>query len=224
VAEGYASLQEEERVALLARELAGPRLLRSPHLEYSALAESELAVVAAARAITLADLLTSRAGYGFPSDFSLPAVELLYNEVQKYGRDPRLVAPPEEWMAALSRIPLLHQPGDAWLYNTCSDIQGVLIARVSGRPFPEFLAERLFQPLGMVGTGFELALLRPDVACRRDRRRPPTVVATPGMPDHPGESGALRAGAGCSPSSPDSTVVCSLGGPPASSGLSKTRM
>ena len=57
-------------------------------------------------------------------------------------------------MAALSRIPLLCQPGDAWLYNTCSDIQGVLIARVSGRPLPEFLAERLFEPLGMADTGF----------------------------------------------------------------------
>ncbi len=59
-------------------------------------------------------------------------------------------------MATLSRIPLLCQPGDAWLYNTCSDIQGVLIARVSGRPLPEFLAGRLFEPLGMVDTGFEV--------------------------------------------------------------------
>lgn len=40
------------------------------------------------------------------------------------------------------------------LYNTCSDIQGVLLARVSGQPLPEFLAERIFDPLGMVDTGF----------------------------------------------------------------------
>lgn len=59
-------------------------------------------------------------------------------------------------MAVLSRIPLLAQPGQAWLYNTCSDIQGVLIARVAGRPLPEFLAERLFEPLGMVDTGFAI--------------------------------------------------------------------
>jgi len=45
---GYAALDESARVALLARELAGPRPLRSPHLAYSALAESELAVMAAA--------------------------------------------------------------------------------------------------------------------------------------------------------------------------------
>jgi CubicO group peptidase (beta-lactamase class C family) len=42
------------------------------------------------------------------------------------------------------------------LYNTCSDILGVLIARVCGRPWPEFLAERMFGPLGMVDTGFEV--------------------------------------------------------------------
>jgi phosphoenolpyruvate carboxylase len=50
VAQDYAKQDERERVALLAAELAGPRPLRSPHLGYSALAESELAVVAAAAA------------------------------------------------------------------------------------------------------------------------------------------------------------------------------
>ncbi len=57
-------------------------------------------------------------------------------------------------MKRLARIPMLHQPGEAWLYNTCSDIQGVLIARASGQTLPEFLAERLFGPLGMTDTGF----------------------------------------------------------------------
>ncbi len=57
-------------------------------------------------------------------------------------------------MPTLSGIPLLHQPGDAWLYNTSSDIQGVLVSRVSGRTLPEFLAERIFEPLGMADTGF----------------------------------------------------------------------
>ena len=59
-------------------------------------------------------------------------------------------------MAALARVPLLRQPGDAWLYNTCSDILGVLIARVSGRPLADFFAERVFEPLGMADTGFHV--------------------------------------------------------------------
>jgi len=44
----YAALDEEARVALLTRELAGPRPLRSPHLEYSQRVQRELAVLAAA--------------------------------------------------------------------------------------------------------------------------------------------------------------------------------
>jgi CubicO group peptidase (beta-lactamase class C family) len=51
---------------------------------------------------------------------------------------------------------------EAWLYNTCSDILGVLIARVSARPLPEFLAERLFGPLGMADTGFEVPASKLD--------------------------------------------------------------
>jgi CubicO group peptidase (beta-lactamase class C family) len=130
-------------------ELASPAVVRTP-------ASPVDDVVPAVRPITVADLLTFRAGYGFPSDFSLPAVGLLFSELKQGPPQPQLVAAPDEWMAALSRIPLLHQPGEAWLYNTCSDIAGVLIARVSGRPLPEFLAERLFGPLGMVDTGFDV--------------------------------------------------------------------
>jgi CubicO group peptidase (beta-lactamase class C family) len=113
-------------------------------------------VVPAARPITVADLLTFRAGYGFPDDFSLPAVQLLFSELAQGAPQPERVAVPDEWITKLARIPMLHQPGDTWLYNTCSDIQGVLIARASGRPLAEFLAERLFEPLGMVDTGFHV--------------------------------------------------------------------
>ncbi|MGC0416691.1 serine hydrolase domain-containing protein [Embleya sp. AB8] len=111
-------------------------------------------VVPAARPITVFDLLTFRAGYGFPADFTLPAVGLLFAELKQGPPEPQLVAPPDEWMATLARIPMLHQPGEAWLYNACADILGVLIARVAGRPLPDFLAEHLFAPLGMVDTGF----------------------------------------------------------------------
>ncbi|MFJ6749397.1 serine hydrolase domain-containing protein [Streptomyces sp. NPDC091266] len=137
----------DDPVATWLPELASPSVVRRPDGPVDD-------VVPAVRSITVADLLTFRAGYGFPSDFSLPAVGLLFSELQQGPPQPQCVAPPDEWMAKLSRIPLLHQPGEAWLYNTCSDILGVLIARVSGRPLPAFLAERLFGPLGMADTGF----------------------------------------------------------------------
>ena len=147
VEDGQIALEDPVRHWL--PELASPAVVRTP-------ASPVDDVVPVLRPITVADLLTFRAGYGFPSDFSLPAVGLLVSELKQGPPQPQLVAAPDEWMAALSRIPLLHQPGQAWLYNTCSDILGVLIARVAGRSLPEFLAERLFEPLGMADTGFEV--------------------------------------------------------------------
>jgi CubicO group peptidase (beta-lactamase class C family) len=113
-------------------------------------------VVPAARPITVFDLLTSRAGYGFPSDFTLPAVQRLF-PVQQDGREPQRFPPPGEWMAELSHVPMLYQPGEAWLYDTCSVLQGVLITRAGGQSLPAFLDERVFQPLGMVDTGFSVS-------------------------------------------------------------------
>ncbi|WP_369246257.1 serine hydrolase domain-containing protein [Streptomyces sp. R41] len=136
-------------------ELAKPMVVRTP-------ASPVDDVVPAARPVTVADLLSSRAGWGFPSDFTLPQVQALF-EVQKDGRNPQAYPAPDAWVAALARIPLLYQPGEAWLYGTCSDLQGVLISRVTGRPLPEFLAERVFEPLGMTDTAFEVP------AAKRDR-------------------------------------------------------
>lgn len=126
-------------------ELASPQVARTP-------ASPLDDVVPAVRPITVRHVLASRTGWGFPADFSLPAIQPLFTEL---GQGPRPVdLPPEEWLARLAQVPLLHQPGDGWLYNTSYDILGVLIARVAGQPLPEFMAERLFEPLGMIDTGF----------------------------------------------------------------------
>ncbi len=57
-------------------------------------------------------------------------------------------------MTRFGSLPLLHQPGERWTYNSGSDILGVLIARDAGRPLAAFLRERIFDPLGMKATGF----------------------------------------------------------------------
>lgn len=119
-------------------------------------------VVPAERPITVEDLLSSRAGWGYPSDFTLPAVTPLITELYQGLPHPDMVLTPDEWLARLARIPLLAQPGTTWLYNTTSDIQGVLVARVTGCPLPEYLAERLFEPLGMTDTAFHVPSAKLD--------------------------------------------------------------
>ncbi|MEU5597443.1 serine hydrolase domain-containing protein [Streptomyces sp. NPDC020298] len=147
-------LVEEGRIALddpvdtWLPELAEPVVVRTPSSPVDD-------VVPAARPVTVEDLLGSRAGWGFPADFSLPAVQALFG-VQKDGRAMREWPDPDTWVASLAAVPLLYQPGEAWLYGTCSDLQGVLIARVSGSSLPDFMAERIFEPLGMTDTGFEV--------------------------------------------------------------------
>jgi CubicO group peptidase (beta-lactamase class C family) len=110
--------------------------------------------VPAVRPITLRHLLTSTSGIGFPSDFSAPVVQLLVERLQQGPPQPQRVPAPHEWMSILGEIPLLHQPGDGFTYNTSFDILGVLLARAGASTLPAVMETRLFQPLGMSETGF----------------------------------------------------------------------
>jgi CubicO group peptidase (beta-lactamase class C family) len=108
--------------------------------------------VPAVRAITVRDLLTFTFGLGLVFD-AAPIGDALEALAQGIPR-PALPPAPDEWMRRVGALPLMYQPGSRWLYNTGSDVLGVLIARASGVPFETFLADRLFGPLGMVDTGF----------------------------------------------------------------------
>ncbi|MFF3877578.1 serine hydrolase domain-containing protein [Streptomyces sp. NPDC001978] len=149
-------------------ELSKPLAVRTPAAPVDDL-------VPVARPITVEDLLSSRTGWGFPSDFSLPAVQALF-EVQKDGRALRSWPDPDTWLRLLAQVPLLYQPGEAWLYGTSSDLQGILVSRVSGSTLPEFMAERIFEPLGMKDTAFEVP------AAKRDRFTSSYTIGPDGTP------------------------------------------
>jgi CubicO group peptidase (beta-lactamase class C family) len=113
--------------------------------------------VPARRAITTRDLLTFTFGMGavmvWPPRYP----------IQKAAAEQGLAPGPfqvgftaDEFMKRLGSLPLFYQPGERWLYHTGSDVLGVLIARVTGQPLEAFLRERLFAPLGMRDTGFQV--------------------------------------------------------------------
>ena len=60
----------------------------------------------------------------------------------------------EEWVKALSEIPLICHPGSEWNYSVSTDVLGRLVEVWSGMSLDVFLEERIFKPLGMVDTGF----------------------------------------------------------------------
>ncbi|HTJ70844.1 MAG TPA: serine hydrolase domain-containing protein [Actinospica sp.] len=133
-------------------ELADRRVLRSPG---SPLTET----VPAGRSITLRDLLTFRAGFGAVWNPDWPITAAM-QEAGIAAGPPRLSpepAPePDLYMRRLGELPLIHQPGEAWLYHLPLAVTGVLIARAAGKPFGDYLRERLFEPLGMDDTAFHV--------------------------------------------------------------------
>jgi len=115
--------------------------------------------IPAKRPITVRDLLTFRMGFGqmmAPPD-AYPILKAANEQQIGMGPpNPSQVPAPDEWMRRLGRLPLMHQPGGQWMYNTGSDVLGVLIARASGQPLEMFLRERIFEPLEMRDTSFSV--------------------------------------------------------------------
>jgi CubicO group peptidase (beta-lactamase class C family) len=114
--------------------------------------------VPAKRPITVEDLLTFRCGLGtVPTAAADSPIQRRITALQLPGFGPPAPSSPlapEEWLRRLATLPLMAQPGETWLYNTGSDILGVLIARVAHKPLPRLLQERIFGPLGMKDTAF----------------------------------------------------------------------
>jgi CubicO group peptidase (beta-lactamase class C family) len=131
-------------------ELANRRVLRS-------IGSPVDDTVPAARPITVRDLLTLRLGLGVV--MARPGTYPIQAAMAESGLAPSadgLPFDPDEYMARIGSLPLMHQPGEQWLYHIGADILGVLIARAAGQPLETFLQEQIFGPLGMADTGFSV--------------------------------------------------------------------
>jgi len=62
-----------------------------------------------------------------------------------------------EMVTRVAELPLACEPGTAWNYSIGPDVMGLVIERVTGKGFDVFLRERVFEPLGMSSTGFQVA-------------------------------------------------------------------
>ena len=132
-------------------ELAEPRVLRT--------LESDLSdTVPAERPITVEDVLSFRLGWGSvmaaPDTYPIQRAESELDLRTFTPPWPPSDLTPDEWIARFASLPLLHQPGAGWRYTGGAQVAGVLIERVAGAPIAEVLRERVFEPLGMIDTGF----------------------------------------------------------------------
>lgn len=124
-------------------------------------------LVSATKKITIRQLFTHTSGITYGFDNSQPADQYFHHY---YNIDSDLSdevstgysalefqhnAPPlREFIPTLAGVPLLFEPGEHFWYGLNHDVIGYLIEVISGQPLDKFLKERIFDPLGMVDTGF----------------------------------------------------------------------
>jgi len=105
------------------------------------------------RHITVRDLLTQRAGItcsGFLSG------ELKAEYLRVLGGDIDTEITNREWVNGLAGLPLVSQPGEIFNYGRSSDLLGLLIAEIEDKPLGKVMKEKIFDPLSMTDTFFEV--------------------------------------------------------------------
>lgn len=142
------ALRLDDPIAHYLPEFAGPKVLVSYEFETGAI------VTRPARGfVTVRHLLTHTAGihHGFPRPDDVMGT--LYERSGVVHGDRMPMA---EKVERLGPLPLVHDPGQAWTYGLSSDVAGRLIEVVSGQPLDRYLADCIFDPVGMRNTYFFL--------------------------------------------------------------------
>lgn len=118
-------------------------------------ADTTYTAIPAKRPVNIRDLLTHTSGLGYPG-IGTPDENALYAKYRITGglgiRDQKL----SEVMSLLGTLPLFFQPGEKWKYGLNTDVLGYLVEIWSGMPLEEFFMKRIFQPLGMKDTYFNV--------------------------------------------------------------------
>ncbi|MES2338513.1 MAG: serine hydrolase domain-containing protein [Pseudomonadota bacterium] len=109
------------------------------------------AITPTAQPMRMIDLLRHTSGltYGFQNRSNIDAA---YREgrIENWHGNLDL----DGFVAALAAIPLEFSPGDAWNYSVSTDVLGLVVQRLAGKPLAEVFRDRIFAPLGMDDTFF----------------------------------------------------------------------
>ncbi len=147
--------------------------------------------------ITIRQLLNHTSGIGY--SFVNPTAKMLYAKAG-VPDSPVQIGPKGattgDKMKVLATLPLLHQPGERWTYGLSTDMLGYLVEVISGQSLENFLAQRIFKPLGMSDTHFGLPTTKANRLVKMTYENPKgEVMSYPGdnpatgYPDFPLGSG-----------------------------------
>ena len=101
------------------------------------------------RPITIQDVFRHTAGFTYGLFGDTP-VDKAYQKVDILATDLNGL------MDKLSKLPLLYQPGERWVYSVAHDVQAALVEKLSGQKFDDFVRQRIFTPLQMTESVFKV--------------------------------------------------------------------
>lgn len=121
--------------------------------------DSSYTTVPAKREITFRDLLTHTSGLDYPL-IGHPEMKAIYAKAHISSGLGYIDYGLKERMEALAQLPLMHQPGEKWTYGLNIDLIGCLIEIISGMDLEQYLSTKIFRPLGMKDTWFNVPASR----------------------------------------------------------------
>jgi len=127
------------------------------------------ATVRPKRDMTILDLFTHTSGltYGFMERTNVDAA---YRKLGVGERAQNTTL--KDMIETLAKLPLEFSPGDYWNYSNATDVLGYLVEVMSGMSLDEYFRTRIFEPLGMVDTGFYVPEEKHDRFAANYERQP----------------------------------------------------
>jgi CubicO group peptidase (beta-lactamase class C family) len=118
--------------------------------------DGEMIIEDARRAPTMREVMSHTAGFAYGL-FDFHPLERAY-----FAEGIARPGGAQEFIDKVAAQPLMFQPGREWFYSVASGILGVIVSRISGQSFGDFLQARIFGPLGMIDTGFQTGADKAD--------------------------------------------------------------
>jgi CubicO group peptidase (beta-lactamase class C family) len=111
-------------------------------------ASGNLILEPANRPITIRDITRHTAGFAVGTE--LPGLKELVQKTDPLNPNNTL----PEMAKKLASLPLAFQPGSQWAYGISVDVQAYLVQLLSGKPFDQYVKEKILDPLGMKHTRY----------------------------------------------------------------------
>ncbi|WP_419213537.1 serine hydrolase domain-containing protein [Maribacter sp. X9] len=100
------------------------------------------------RPVTIRDVTRHTAG--FPNRADIPGLSEMLEEADAMNRENTLTQMAEK----MANVPLWFQPGTQWEYGPSVDVQALLVERISGVPYSDYVRSHVLDPLKMEETRY----------------------------------------------------------------------